>query len=230
MQVRMGLLKKKPEASPAEFRAYWRNHHAGLASRVPNLQCYWQNAVTERLQRGIDFARGPWDFDGFSQLWLDSDAASAGFRNGDLAAELIQDENRFLGDLHVVTAEQRVVIPVPELAVRARLLKRISILRRKTGLSEEDFRREWIFHGELVKKMPGVSGYRQNVVVERERVKGVLGDYDDLPIDGIVELWFEDTEKLAAAFASAPGQETMQHAKTFLEEITAYVVEEDRVK
>jgi len=62
----MGLLKKKPEASPAEFRAYWRNHHAGLASRVPNLQCYWQNAVTERLQRGIDFARGPWDFDGFS--------------------------------------------------------------------------------------------------------------------------------------------------------------------
>ena len=67
-------------------------------------------------------------------------------------------------------------------------------------------------------------------MVERERVKGVLGDYDDLPIDGIVELWFEDTEKLAAAFASAPGQETMQHAKTFLEEITAYVVEEDRVK
>ncbi len=77
--------------------------------------------------------------------------------------------------------------------------------------------------------MPGVSGYRQNIVVGRELVKANPSTYEDFPIDGVVELWFEDTDKLNAAFASAPGQITMNHAKTFLHEITAFLVEERRI-
>ncbi|MFF7058120.1 EthD domain-containing protein [Achromobacter spanius] len=230
MFVRMGLLRKKQEHSSEEFQAYWRDHHGPLAAQVPHLKCYWQNVVTERLQRGIDFTRGPWDFDGISQLWLESDQPAAGFRNGTLAATLIEDENKFIGQLHIVGADQRAVIPVPAALERATLMKRMSTLRRKAGTSEEEFRREWLVHGELVKKMPGVAGYRQNVIVERELVKGELCGYDDLPIDGIVELWFADAGSLSAAFASPQGQETMAHAKTFLEEITAFVVEERQVK
>lgn len=230
MNVRMGLIRKKAEWSIEEFSTYWRDTHGPLAARAPNLREYWQNVVVERLQRGIDFARGPWDFDGFSQLGFDHvKQADSAFNDGDLAAELIADEQRFLQDLHIVTAEQRVVIPVPEAPARRNLLKRISTLKRRADVGEEDFRREWKIHGDLVRQMPGVSGYRQNVVMARERVKGQACGYDELPIDGIVELWFESASSLEAAFSSGPGKTTMEHAKTFLSEITAFLVEERQI-
>lgn len=230
MNVRMGLIKKQPDWSQEKFSSYWRDHHGPLAGGAPGLREYWQNVVTDRLQRGIDYERGPWNFDGFSQLWFDDKKrADAAFAQGDLAAELIADENHFLGGLHIVTAEQRVVIPVPEGQARSKLLKRISTLKRRPDVMEEDFCREWKIHGDYVQKMPGVSGYRQNVIIGRELVKGEPCGYEDLPIDGIVELWFESTETLNAAFASDPGQFTMNHAKSFIHEITAFLVEERRV-
>jgi uncharacterized protein (TIGR02118 family) len=230
MNVRMGLLRKKPEWSAADFQSYWRNTHGALAAKAPVLKEYWQNAVQDRLQRGIDFARGPWDFDGFSQLsFEDRTQADHAFNTSGLAQALIDDENRFLGGLHIVTTEQRVVIPVPGPDRRAKLLKRISTLKRRPDVSEEDFRREWKIHGDYVRKMPGVAAYRQNVVVARELVKGDPCSYEDLPIDGIVELWFENTDTLDAAFASASGKFTMQHATTFIDEITAFIVTEHRV-
>ena len=121
------------------------------------------------------------------------------------------------------------MVSVPENAARARLLKRISTLKRRPDVSEDDFRREWIVHRDLVCKMPGISAYRQNVVLSREWVKGTPCGYQELPIDGIVELWFESTDTLNAAFASSAGQTTMAHAKTFIAEITAFVVVEQRI-
>jgi uncharacterized protein (TIGR02118 family) len=230
MNVRMGLIRKKSDWTFDEFNAYWRDKHGALAARAPNLRGYWQNPVVDRVQRGIDFARGAWDFDGFSQLWFDDVArANHAFSSSDMAAELIADENHFLGDLHIVTAEQSVVIPLPSEDERARLLKRMSVIRRLPSLSERDFRREWQIHGELVRQMRGVSAYRQNVVVVREREKGELCDYDTLPIDGIVEMWFKDAQTLQDAFASPAGQAAMAHAKTFLGDITAFLVAERRI-
>lgn len=230
-QVRMGLIKKQPDWSHERFDAYWRDHHGALAARVPGLKAYWQNLVTDRVQRGIDYARGPWDFDGFSQLWLDPEQpGDTSFRDGALATALIADEQHFLGGLHIVVTAQTEVIALPEApAERARFLKRISTLRRRADISEDDFRREWRVHADLVRTMPGVSGYRQNVVNERERVKGQSCGYADLPIDGIVELWFESPEGLTAAFASPEGQRTMAHAKSFIAEITAFLVSERRI-
>jgi uncharacterized protein (TIGR02118 family) len=227
MNVRMGLIRKQADWTQEDFDAYWRDHHGPLAARVPGLRAYWQNTVVERLQRGIDFPRGPWDFDGFSQLWLD-DASEAArpFDEGEAAARLVADEQHFLGGLHIVAAETAVVIAPPAPAVRARLLKRMSILERLPGLDEATFRSEWRRHGELVRRMPGVSGYRQNTVVARERTKGRPCGRDELPIDGIVELWFESTGTLQAAFASPAGRDTMAHARTFLGEITAFLVTE----
>ncbi len=228
--VRMGLLRKQPGWSSEEFSAYWRDKHGPLAARAPNLREYWQNRVTERLQRGIEFARGPWDFDGISQLYFDrAQQADSAFASGDLAAQLVADERRFLGDLHIVTAAQHEVVPLPAAPNRTALLKRMSTLKRRSDLSEEDFRGEWVAHRDLIRKMPGVAGYRQNVLIARERIKGRPCDYAELPIDGIVELWFENTAALEAAFSSPAGRAAMTHALSFLGEITAFVVEEQRI-
>ena len=230
MDVRMGLIQKKADWTTNDFRAYWRDKHGPLAARAPNLREYWQNAVTEHLQRGIDFARGPWAFDGFSQLWFDDVAqADHAFKDSEMASALIADEQRFLGELHIITASPHVVVRIPDEPKRGALLKRISTLKRRPDITEDDFRREWVVHRDLVRKMPGVAGYRQNVVIARQRTKGQPCDYHDLPIDGIVELWFENPATLEAAFSSPAGQVTMAHAKTFLAEITAFVVVEHRI-
>jgi hypothetical protein len=121
------------------------------------------------------------------------------------------------------------VVPVPASPKRGALFKRVSTLKRRADLSEDDFRREWIAHRDLVRQMPGIAGYRQNVVIARERIKGQPCGYGELPIDGIVELWFEDGPALEAAFGSAAGRTAMKHAQTFLGEITVFAVEEHRV-
>lgn len=230
MTVRMGLIRKKADWSFDDFDNYWRESHGALARRAPNLREYWQNPVVDRLQRGIEFARGPWELDGFSQLSFDdANQSSHAFNDSGMAADLAKDERHFIGDLHIVTAEQSVVLPVPPKKERAKLLKRMSLIKRLPTMSEEDFRREWKVHGDFVRKMAGVSAYRQNVLVARERVKGQPCGYEELPIDGIVELWFKDVPTLEAAFGSAFGKETMAHAKTFLSEITAFVVAERQI-
>lgn len=229
MNVRMGLIRRQSGWSLDEFSTYWRDKHGPLAARVPNLREYWQNLVTDRLQRGIEFARGPWDFDGVSQLSFDEvRQADHAFREGELAAALIEDERRFLGGLHILTAQRMTVVPVPAQR-RCALLKRIWTLRRRPGIGEEDYRREWRFHAEHVRRMPGVSGYCQNVVLSMELTKGQSCAYEQMPTDGIVELWFEDASAIEATFASPAGRSTMSHARTFLHEITAFLVEERRI-
>ena len=108
--VRMGLIYKHDSWTFEDFQAYWRDKHGPLVAKIPNLREYWQNPVIDRLQRGIDFARGPWNFDGFSQLWFDdAKQADVAFNSSPLSAALIADENHFLGGLHIITARQREV-------------------------------------------------------------------------------------------------------------------------
>ena len=73
--------------------------------------------------------------------------------------------------------------------------------------------------------MPGVEGYTQNLIRERFIERGKSASCEEMPIDGIVELWFRDIASLETAFASPAGQRTMAHARTFIGEITAFLVE-----
>lgn len=225
--VRMGLISKKPGWSLDEFRQHWLNHHGSLVKNAPGLSRYRQNHVVDKVQRGIDFEREPWEFDGFSQLWI-ADAEKP-FGDGELPQSILADENHFLGKLHIVTVKQTTVVDAPSDAVRSKVKKRMSLIRRRPELSEQEFLNEWKVHADWVQTMPGVLGYRQNAVMQREVRKGQPASYEELPIDGIVEFWFEGTDSLQAAFTSEAGLKTMAHAKTFLSGITAFLVEEHRI-
>lgn len=223
MQVRMGLLNKHADWSTEQFRAYWREEHSKLASQLPGLLAYQQNHVTDTAQRGISYKRGPESVDGISQLWFDDSTRMEGAFLAELGAKLVEDENHFIGHLRIVTAEPLEVIKPPPSGAA---LKRMSFLRRRADVTPEVFAHEWReVHSALVKTLPGVLGYRQNLITHRESPKGHVVDYAGLPMDGIVELWFENTETLNAAFASPQGVKTMQHATTFIDEITTFLVE-----
>lgn len=222
MHVRMGLLKKHKDWTIDQFRTYWRENHSQLASQLPGLLKYEQNHVTDAQQRGISHKRGTDSVDGMSQLWFDDSNRMNDAFSKALGEKLIVDENHFIGHLRIVTAEPFEVIKPPKPNTT---LKRMSFLKRRADVTPEVFAHEWkVVHAELVKKLPGVLGYRQNLITHRESPKGNVVDYDGLPIDGIVELWFESKDTLDA-FSSPQGVEAMKHAETFIDEITTFLVD-----
>lgn len=223
MIVRMGLLAQNPGITMEQFRQHWRDVHGPLAAKLPGLRRYQQNHVIDREQRGIDYARGAHNFDGFSQLWFDDvPSMSAAFAT-EQVKQLGEDEARFIGELKLMTALQHVVIPKPP---GVPLVKRMSILKRRAGISSEKFASEWIdTHSFLVKRLPEVQGYKQDLVFDRAHGRGNPATYAELPIDGIVELWFPDLDSLNAGFASDAGKTLMTHATEFIAEISTVLVE-----
>src|SRR5262245_56922936 len=109
----MGLLQRKQSVPPGAFRSHWRDVHAPIAARLPGLRRYHQNHVVDTGQRGIDYPRGPIKLDGFSELWFDDQQAMERAIASDAIGPLAADESRFLDDIHVIAAEQHVVIPTP---------------------------------------------------------------------------------------------------------------------
>ena len=198
-----------------------------LAAKLPGLRRYHQNHVVDREQRGIDYARGSHDFDGISELWFDDLPSMQRAFSSDLVEEVAADEASFIGDLKLVTAIQHQVVPVPK---GARLIKRMSTLKRRPDVSLETFQHEWFqVHSVLVKRLPEVKGYTQNLIFDRAHGRGKPASYDELPIDGIVELWFSDRESLDAGFNSPAGKTLMTHAEEFIAEISTFLVETHEV-
>lgn len=228
MIVRSGLIHKKPDWSTEDFHRYWRENHSELASQLPGLRRYQQNHVVDSVQRGISYPRGPEQLDGISMLWFDSEQAMKEAIATPAGRALVADENHSMGHLRIVALDQVEVIAP---ATDRPLLKRMSLLKRLPGVSPERFKHEWREeHARLVKRVEGVRGYRQNLIVSREAPKGTPVDYERLPIDGIVELWFDDAESLDAAFATPQGVTLMTHAREFIAEITTFLVETHVVK
>jgi uncharacterized protein (TIGR02118 family) len=226
--VRMGLLQKRADIETEEFRKRWREGHAPLAAKLPGLRRYHQNHVVDREQRGITYARGGLDFDGFSELWFDDlPTMQAAFANEQQIKELGEDENRFIGEMKLITAVQNVVIPKP---AGVPLIKRMSTLKRRPDVSAEKFKEEWFdVHSVLVKRLPQVKAYTQNLIFDRSLGRGKPATYQDLAIDGIVELWFTDTDSLNAGFGSDAGKTLMTHATEFIAEISTFLVETHEV-
>ena len=223
MIIRMGLLNRKPDWSVSDFQRYWLETHGPIAARLPGLRHYHQHHVVDTQQRGISHKRGPEQLDVFSELAFDDEASMQRAFASDVAPSLAADEARFLGRLRIIAVDRREVIPV---AQGSRLIKRMSLLRRRADVDPATFEREWrIEHARQVKLVPGVLGYRQNLVIERQAVKGTPCGYDELPIDGVVELWFSDTDELNRAFATPQGVTLMSHATEFIDEITTFMVE-----
>ena len=227
MIVRMGLLQKKAGTEPADFQSHWRNLHGPLAAKLPGLRRYHQNHIVDRQQRGISYARGALDFDGISELWFDDLPSMQRAFSTDLVNELGADEATFIGDLKLITAIQHQVIPVPK---GERLIKRMSTLKRRPGVSAEKFQREWFdVHSELVKRLPEVKGYTQNLIFDRSHGRGRPITYDEFSVDGIVELWFRDAEDLESGFGSPSGKTLMTHAEEFITEISTFLVDEHQI-
>jgi len=230
MIARFGLLTRKAGLSEAAFDHHWQHSHGPIAARFPGLLAYWQHRVVDRGQFGITHARDRASaLDGFSELHFADMASMLAAVRAPVFAPSLVDERDFLEDVRIVACEKHVVIPFAPGDGPA--IKRMTVLTRLPGLSQEDFRREWLTtHADWVRKWPGVLGYHQNLVVDRyhgSRTESAA--YDAVPVDGIVEFWFRDRAAAAATYASDVVARTQEHATRFLDTITPYFVETRRI-
>jgi len=88
------------------------------------------------------------------------------------------------------------------------LFKLMVLLKKKPGLTEEEFARYWLeTHAPLAKKLPALRRYVVNVVRPRP---GREPDYH-----GVVELWFDDVASMKSAFKSPEGVATQRDTEAF---------------
>ncbi|MGG7565511.1 EthD family reductase [Rhodovulum sp. DZ06] len=227
--ARFGLLRKAAGLPEAEFDRHWREAHGPLAARMPGLRAYQQHRVVNRDQFGISAARGAWELDGLSELHFDDLGAMRAAIASPAFGGALKDEAAFLGDVHLVACETHEVVPFD--AGDGPCVTRLTLLRRKRGMSVAEFRHEWLeVHAAMVRDWPDVPGYAQNVVVDRwHGGREESAPYDAVPVDGIVAFRFRDEATAARLYASEIVARTQVHAKSFLEEITPFFVETRRI-
>jgi uncharacterized protein (TIGR02118 family) len=77
------------------------------------------------------------------------------------------------------------------------VIKRISFVRRKAGLSREAFLSHWMGpHADIVRQLPRLRGLRFGVVEKWSPEEDAW--------DGVGELWFDDVADVEYAFSSEP--------------------------
>ena len=224
MISRISLLKCKEGVSEEAFREGMMGGVRDVIARMPQLRKCEIDFVTDRQQRS-HLGRGAIDIDGFIEMFFDSYGDMV---RGMAALEesLAADYAQFAApDIPALVAVKKVDTPVPAFLDGVKLIKRMSFLGRKDGVSAAVFQDEWWqMHSALVKTMTGYAGYNQNLVIDRI-VGGESVPFEELPIEGVVEFWFENMKAFDECYGTPAFKRTGAHGAEFIDNITTYLVE-----
>jgi uncharacterized protein (TIGR02118 family) len=99
------------------------------------------------------------------------------------------------------------------------MFKLIVLLKKKADMTYAEFTKYWLeTHAPMAKKIPGLRRYVVNVVrLPPSRVPD---------FDGVVEMWFDDTESMKKAFASSEGRATQEDTERFTSKVTTLFIDE----
>lgn len=94
--------------------------------------------------------------------------------------------------------------------------KRLGILRRKDGITHEEFVNHWLQkHAALCVKLPGLRRYTINLV-DRQR-------FPHFDYDGFSELWFDSEDALMTALQSPEGKTLMADLPNFAKDVSPII-------
>ena len=100
--------------------------------------------------------------------------------------------------------------------------KRLGILRKKEGMSHEQFVNHWLnTHAVLCTKLPKLRRYSVNLV-DRQR-------FPKFGYDGFSELWFDSEEDLVAALSSPEGKTLLADLPNFAGDIEPIISVETQI-
>ncbi len=105
------------------------------------------------------------------------------------------------------------------------MMKSLSLLTRRAGLSREAFVRHWIeIHAPLARAVPGVRRYVQNHI-EGERSRADIPT-TEIAVDGIAELWYDDRAAMDRANASPEAKRLHDDGALFIGGIKTFIIAE----
>lgn len=225
MFVVMGLIKKKEGMTKEEFSNHWLNVHGPLAKKMPGVKGYVQNHVVYAQQFDIADAKGTY-YDGISMLWYDSEEARIACQNSPEFAAVKEDEKNFMESIDMVYTDRLIVKPMDR---NQEYIKRLSFITKHKSMTYERFRFEWQYlHAEIIKFNDHVIGYNQNWVDARFSPRGNAVTVEEMPVDGIVELYYKNEEEVKIAFNMDeyyPRSQSL-HTKVLVDTVTPYLVKE----
>ena len=100
------------------------------------------------------------------------------------------------------------------------MFKAMILLKRKDGLSFEDFKRHWLeVHATLVRQLPGLRKSVFNFDLS-------AGEGDT---DAVSELWFDTEQAFTDAYASEVGQQVAADALSMVSSRVRVLVEEHQI-
>ena len=105
------------------------------------------------------------------------------------------------------------------------MVKLIALLKRKPGISKEEFAQRWLKeHIKLSTRIPGVRGYRINIATDHQPDgTGIEPIYD-----GTAEMWWDSIEAMEAAFATDEGKVAGADADQFAD-VRIHIYTEENV-
>jgi hypothetical protein len=194
----MGMIRKLPSLTPAEFSAHWSGPHGVFGAQIPNLRHYHQN----HSAGGFSFVGLPdrWNLNGLSELWFDGiEPMLAGVRSPAYGG-LASDTPKVMTMPGLIAGTQEVQFGGS--VDRSSLSKAMVLMGRNPALTAEDFFDAWRRRSEGFSTVPGLAALTNTYVSHWESVPGVVISHDELPVDLVVEFWFASPAELQEAFAS----------------------------
>jgi hypothetical protein len=204
---RFVLLKRAPQLSRQQMLDHWRTTHATLIIHFPEFwrytSRYLQNHVIGDGAETQDIAS-----DGVVETWQRKrDNPHSLFADEAVyRTEVRADERTFLSmpESVAILTEVKVVIDGPEWPA-----KMLSILRRHSELSHEEFAMRLTEHAALIRSCSGFCDglvrYVQCLCIPQME-RGFAGEKPTYGIDAVIELRFASREALQGAFSSADYQ------------------------
>jgi uncharacterized protein (TIGR02118 family) len=189
----VSFFKRKAGMPVEAFQAYWRSAHAALVARMPGLRRYVQSHT-----RPSGYRKGEPAYDGIAELWFDDTDALRALATTAAYAAVHADEDNFIdrASMGLILTEEHVITdgPAPTGGV-----KNIEFVTRAPGMPVDAFQAYWRdVHGPLAALIPGVRRYVQSHTRRSAYESGRSPRYD-----GIAVTWFDDTQAMRAAAASA---------------------------
>lgn len=104
------------------------------------------------------------------------------------------------------------------------MIKLTYCLRRKPGMSWEEFSEYWrTVHAPLVKERAEVLGIKRYVQVRTQQNRDLharlqaRNEGSPEPFDGIAELWYEPSERVRSEDAAKAGRELLEDERNFID-------------
>lgn len=218
---RSGIIGRRADITPEQFRRHWIEIHGSLAAKLPGLGEYRQNHIRHRFHESLGEVQ---NIDGISQLRFDTIEDMETAENSAEYAETKLDIPRFQSGISILVLDPTIIVPRNPQARSSKLLwlskRRLDVVDRSRW--SKDTR-------SAIAEHKGVLGITLNCVVDTSHpVHAGVPAGDPSSIATITEVWLDEAIELQR-FVEEPSVRELIFDHPEFAPIAVYDIEEIKI-